>query len=138
MSVFQLNSGILNALRSQAEQTMQDDVAIYNISYTYNEYGEQIPSSGLVTSSKALFAKPSEKDQEYIDSLFSDGTKAVVGRTVLLPFSLSSLQRDQILKKDDQEWLIVRLDDDLTNMYRIYTKILVARTEFFEKDRRLQ
>ncbi len=82
MTVFQIPSNQLASMRSQAEQTMQDDVTILTVTYGYDEYGNQVPTNVIYQETKGLFARPTEQDYQSIQDTYNEGTRSVIGRTL--------------------------------------------------------
>ena len=132
MLPFQIPDSVLAQMRDQAEETMQDAINIYNITYSYNEYGKQVPLSGLYTSTSGLLAKPRESDYTRLvaQRIIADSTRLEQTRLLLLPYNVLAVNRAQIVRAKGTDWRILEIDDSTTEQYRVYTKLIIARREY--------
>lgn len=125
---FQLSDAILAAMRSQAENTMLDDIHIYTVTVTHNMYGEQIVSSGLPTTAKGLIASLGGRETDLVSALKDEGLLKSQTAKLLLPFATVLETTNVIVDSGtSKEWDVIWTNHDMTDEYQLYTKAVITR-----------
>jgi hypothetical protein len=135
MLPFQIPDSVLASMRTQAEVSMQTAVSIYNVVYAYDRYGKQVITSGLYHTCSGLLAKPTEKNWTRIrylldEKLAPNKQNLEQVRVLLLPDSTPEITREHIIQTAGNDWRILELDDDVTEAYSLYTRLLISKREY--------
>ena len=70
-----LPSGALDAMRTTAQQFMQQQITLYKPTISYNQYGQQVLASGNLTSVSGYIGNISGSDRELIAGVIGEFTQ---------------------------------------------------------------
>lgn len=126
-----LSSGILNQMRSTANDFMQDTVQVLSTSITYNDYGDQTVDTTVSFSGLGYVGSLTGSDRDLFTSLQQYrgervGNVTSYGALVLLPFGTEISDTDLILA-NGYEWGVVWHNNDTMDAVQLYTKAIIMR-----------
>lgn len=130
------NSSTLALMRSQANALMSTAVQIYDVTATYNPYGQQIVSSGLAYSGSGYVGAIKGSDEELLNRMGYTGMATQVFVTVLIPFG-TDIAIDQIVRANDTEYRVVWSNANTQDSVQIYSKAICAIYTVENEKRRL-
>jgi hypothetical protein len=123
-------TGALATMRAQAQSFMQDTIALYTPTLTYDRYGTQIVASGTPNTIACYFGDVSGSDKELVSETLQsivqrDGAEIRSVATALLPFE-TVVTNDMIARKNDKDWHVIWNSNDTSDFVQLYTKLIVA------------
>jgi hypothetical protein len=130
------NTTVLALMRSQSNALMSTPVEVYNVTITYNTYGQQVVSSGLVFAVSGYVGAVRGKDEEYLVSKGYTGIGTEQHVTVLVPFG-NTITINQIVRTNNKDFRVVWTNDYTQDSIQLYTKALCALFNVESEKRRL-
>lgn len=116
-------------MRNTAAQFMTESVTLYNPTFTYDAYGQQIVASGVGSTSIAYIGAVSASDKELIGAMYRTGMKTSYIATLLLPFD-TNVYDTTIIHHNLTDWRILWHTNDTGNAVQTYTKCIIARNVY--------
>lgn len=130
------NTTVLTLMRSQANALMSTPVEVYDVTISYNAYGQQIVSSGLVFAVSGYVGAVKGKDEEYLVSKGYAGIGTEQTVTVLVPVE-HDVSIDQVIRTNNKDFRVVWTNTYTQDSIQLYTKALCALFNVESEKRRL-
>lgn len=130
------NTTVLALMRSQANALMSTPVEVYDITITYNAYGQQVVSSGLVFAVSGYVGAVKGKDEEYLITKGYAGIGTEQTVTVLVPVEYD-INIEQIVRTNNKDFRVVWTNTYTQDSIQLYTKALCALFNVESEKRRL-
>lgn len=122
-----LPSGALAEMQAIARGFMTTPIYIYDLVITYNTYGEQIITSGLIATVSGYLGKLSGRDLELLQMNTYHGVRTDTAAIVLFPNG-THIDNEYILRANDKDWRVVVSYNDLQDSVTVYEKVIIAQT----------
>lgn len=126
LPISMLPIGQLQSMRNQANGVMTEQVRVCSIDVAYNDYGQQVVTSGLLFTSSGYVGKISGRDRELLERLNYTGTETETMVTILLPFA-NEVHIDEVIHAQNKEWRVIWSNADTQDSVQIYEKAICAR-----------
>lgn len=139
LPTYLLPAGALASMRSTAQDFMTHPVSIYSVALSYDGYGQQQVTSGLLVSTSAYFGAVKGSDKELLSQTMQsytrrDGVRVKTDALVLLPYD-TTIENDNIIRANNKDWHVVWNSSDTQESVKVYVKAIVV--QFAVQDERL-
>lgn len=126
-----LPNGALSSMRNTAAQFMTQPIEIYTTTLSYDAYGQQVVTSGLLYTTVGYFGSVKGSDKELLSQSAlgitrRDGVKIKTDALVLLPIDIS-IENDTIIRANGKDWHVVWSSSDTQGSVKVYTKAIVVQ-----------
>jgi len=127
---FPLPSGVMAQIRTQANQFFTELIEVYEVALSYDTYGRERETAGLLFTTSAYIGKVIGKDKELIDEFrkMFTGTRTESFITCLWPYG-NPASTLNIIKAQTDEFRIVWTNSDTSDDVRAYEKALCAKLD---------
>lgn len=128
--MFQLSPAVLAQYRAQAESAFHDTVSFYTITVTRDVYGNEVLSSGINGTYPCLIGSVTGKDEEIVSKLVTEGRIKTHTAKCLVPWNANINITDvAVVSGIAGEWEIAWHNQDITDEYRLYTKVILTKDD---------
>ena len=131
-----LPNGMLESIRTTANQFMTEIVNVVSIVVSASETGQQIVTSGLLFTSSGYIGRISGRDQELLERLGYDGTATETFITILLPHG-NEIAIDNRIHAQNKEWRVIWSNADTQDSVQVYEKAICGEYDILAEKRRL-
>jgi len=132
--MFTLPPATLAAMRSEANQAMQQSVTFYSVTITRDVYGRESVQSGILGTYPCyivgLPVKQGYKEEEMVQRIISAGIVKERLNVCLLPHNaFVSDEAIAVVAGEAGEWVIVHDNYDVSPNHRIYSRLIIMRRD---------
>lgn len=132
--MFTLPTAVLNKLRDESEQAMQQHIHVYTVTLSRDAYGSETVSSGLLATYPCyignLPGKAGYKEEEMVQRLITAGIVKERLAVCILPHD--AVVPDEavcVVSGRNTEWVIIYDNYDVSPNHRIHTRLIIMRRD---------
>jgi predicted TIM-barrel enzyme len=123
----------IGLVRAQAQQFMTSIVTLFEPTITYDDYGQQIITSGTGVQVSGYVGALSGKDKELLRSIsgnytYRNGKEISHTALLLLPFG-TIIEENYIVLVNNQQYDVIFTNNDTSDAVQVYTKAIITRVD---------